>query len=255
MFSIFRTKPLLSEEDLEFQIATYGWLLRNFGQQHFHNNASLILPTREFFPSEVTSADEASIETFNRVKRYAGMEHWPCTLVAQEEDVSPRIAPTVAIQNKPNGPLGTFQAAPESGVTISYNPSLTAQPMQLVATLAHELSHYLTSTAAEAPPGGWDNWEFATDITATFLGFGIFMANSAFNFRQYTDSDSQGWQVSGSGYLSEAEHIFALAIFLKLKGIPLTEAQSHLKPSLRKPLRKAAKELSSLMIIDNQLTN
>ena len=116
MFSIFRTKPLLSEEDLEFQIATYSWLLRNFGQQYFHNNAQLILPTREFFPSEVSSADEAATETFNRVKHYAGMEHWPCTLVAQEEDVSPRIAPTVAIQNLPNGPRGTFQAAPESGV-------------------------------------------------------------------------------------------------------------------------------------------
>ena len=72
----------------------------------------------------------------------------------------------------------------------------------MVATFAHELSHYLTATAPEPPPGGWDNWEFATDICASFLGFGIFVANSAFSFNQYTEVDSQGWQSSRGGYLT-----------------------------------------------------
>ncbi|MDX6851136.1 hypothetical protein SCD92_17290, partial [Gilvimarinus sp. SDUM040013] len=64
---------------------------------------------------------------------------------------------------------------------VFQQPARTS-PTQLVATFAHELSHYLTCTANEPPPGGWDNWEFATDIAATFLGFGVFMANSSFNF-------------------------------------------------------------------------
>ncbi|REL29586.1 hypothetical protein [Thalassotalea euphylliae] len=117
--------------------------------------------------------------------------------------------------------------------------------MQLVATLAHELAHYLTATAKDEPPGGWENWEFATDIAATFMGFGIFMANSAFNFSQYADADSQGWKSGRSGYLSENEHIYALAIFLLLKDLSINEASRYLKPHLGKQLKKVMKLLSN----------
>ena len=53
----------------------------------------------------------------------------------------------------------------------------------------------------------------------------------------------QGWQSNTSGYLSEQEHIYALAIFLKLKQLPISHALVHLKPHLRKFLKKADKEL------------
>lgn len=103
--------------------------------------------------------------------------------------------------------------------------------------------------AGEPPPGGWDNWEFATDLAATFLGFGLFMANSAFLFSQYTGTSSQGWEVRNTGYLSESEHVYALAIFLMLKDISIDEAITYLKPSLRKLLKKAVKEIDEANII------
>ena len=71
------------------------------------------------------------------------------------------------------------------------------------------------------------------------------MANSAFSFSQYTNSDSQGWKSSRNGYLSESEHIYALAIFNELKGIPAELASGHLKPHLKRLLKKAHKELDS----------
>ncbi|TLU67496.1 hypothetical protein FE810_00640 [Thalassotalea litorea] len=119
----------------------------------------------------------------------------------------------------------------------------------MIATFAHELAHYLTASAKQEPPGGWENWEFATDITATFLGFGVFMANSAFNFRQYTDSDSQGWQASRNGYLTEAEHVFSLALFIQLKGISPATVTPFLKSHLRKMLKKALAEIDSSNIV------
>jgi hypothetical protein len=148
------------------------------------------------------------------------------------------------VNNAPTNPLGTFQAHEDNSVTISYNPALTNDPVQLVATFAHELAHYLTATAEEAPPGGWDNWEFATDIAAVFLGFGIFMVNSAFNFRQTSDDQSQGWQSSRNGYLSETEFIYALALFLALQQLPHDAADGYLKPHLRKLLKKAMREIA-----------
>lgn len=177
------------------------------------------------------------------------MDEWNCKLERQEEDVEAKIASTLIVQNTPNNPLGTFQAKENNEIVITYNPSLLGNPAQLVATYAHELAHYLTACTSEEPPGGWDNWEFVTDIAATFLGFGVFMANSAFNFQQYADIDSQGWQYNRNGYLSEAEHIFALAIFLELQGTPIEPALPHLKPNLKKLLKQAVKQLSNTEII------
>ncbi|WP_448555207.1 hypothetical protein [Thalassotalea montiporae] len=245
MFNLFKNKPFLASEDQTFQIETYRWLLRNFGGEDFYQATSLILPTKAYFPAEADNPESAAIATFNSVKQHANMATWKCILEAQQEDANPFVSAGIAIQNAPVSPNGTFQATASDKVIITYNPVLVGQPMQLVATLAHELAHYLTATAKDEPPGGWDNWEFATDIAATFMGFGIFMANSAFNFSQYADTDSQGWKSSRSGYLSENEHIYALAIFLLLKDLPINEASRYLKPHLGKQLKKAMKLLSN----------
>lgn len=249
MFGLFKSTPILSQEDTEFQIATYKWLLKHFSGAYFYEDSKLILPTKEYFPAKVSDAQGVATETFNSVKKYAGMEDWPCKLVAQEDDINTHIAPAVIIKNAPNNPLGTFQAKDNGEIVITYNPALVHNPTQLVATYAHELAHYLTGTCSEEPPGGWENWEFATDITATFLGFGIFMANSAFNFQQFSGSDSQGWQYNRSGYLSESEHIFALAIFISLKQIPVKIVLPHLKSNLAKLFKQALKQLEDSDLI------
>ncbi len=250
MLGIFKSKPLLSVDDAEFQVATYKWLLKNYGGEDFYKNTKLVLPTKEFFPSKVESEEEAAVETFNTVKGFAGMQDWPCRLERQEEDVNPLVSPTIAVRNVPTNPLGTFEAKDQTEVVITYNPVIVANPAQLVATFAHELAHYLTGSCKEEPPGGWENWEFATDIAATFLGFGVFMANSASNFSQFADLDSQGWQHNRSGYLSEEEHIFALAIFIKLQNITYENVFKHLKPSLTKMLRKVIPEIEALNILE-----
>ena len=253
MFGLFSSKEILSPEDTNFQIATYKWLLRYFGGDDFYKNTLLVLPTRDYFPSKVEGENEAAIETFNTVKKHMGMESWLCTLEKQDENADPSVSPILAVQNMPNNPLGTFGENDNNEIVITYNPSLVKNPTQLIATYAHELAHYLTATAGEAPPGGWENWEFVTDIAATFLGFGVFMANSAFTFQQYTDVDSQGWRYSRSGYLSEAEHIFALAMFLKLKNLTIGSALPHLKPNLKALLKMATKQISRTELINDLL--
>lgn len=243
MWNPFRAKPLLSEEDQHFQVECYRWLLTHFGGDDFYREARLVLPTREFFPTAVDSPQLAARTTFEQVKRYAGMQDWDCRLEAQDQDPNPVVAPTIAVQNIEHNPLGTFSADNNNQVTITYNPKLLANPEQMVATFAHELSHYLTATAPEPPPGGWENWEFATDICVTFLGFGVFNANSAFSFQQFSGVDSQGWQTSGGGYLSQAEHSYALALFLLLKDIPPEQARPHCSANIQGLLKKAVAEI------------
>lgn len=250
MFNWFKTPPLLSDEDANFQIETWKWLLKYYGGKHFYNNTQLVLPTKDFFPTQIQSEHEAANATFESVKNYAGMSAWTCQLIEQETNPNIHITPTIQLHNTAHAPAGTFHINHEHQAIISYHPQLIQQPEKLVATFAHELSHYLTAYTPEPPYGGWDNWEFATDITATFLGFGIFMANSAFQFEQFTTVDAQGWQMSRSGYLSEEEHIFSLTIFLKLLDIPFSPAQIYLKPSLKKLLKMADKQLKNLNAIE-----
>jgi len=244
MFRLFKTKPLLSTNAAMFEIETYKWLLRNFDEEFFYNKTSMVLPTPDFFPSKVNSDEEAAIETFNTVKELAGLSEWPCKLVPQENDIDPLVAPTIMVKNLPNNPLGTFSVQEDNEVIITYNPAIVNKPVQLIATYAHELSHYLIRTAKEAPPGGWDNEELVADITATFLGFGVFMVNSATHFEQFSGPDSQGFTSGRSGYLSEKEHTYALAIFMHLKGIEYNTVKPYVKSYLRSTLKKAMKELN-----------
>lgn len=245
MWNPFRKKPLLAVEAQQFQIDCYKWLLTYFGGDEFYKNTKLILPTQDFFPIRSPEHDSIALEVFEKVKEYAGMEKWPCTLEAQDEDPNLVVAPTVVLQGVEPNPLGTFQEGENNEIVITYNPSVLKNPTQMVATFAHELSHYLTGNAPEPPPGGEEFWEYATDICATFIGFGIFVANAAFTFTQYTNVDSQGWQVSRGGYLSEQEHSYALAIFLHLKGISPDLAYKHCDLNIKTYLKKAYKELEN----------
>ncbi|MEM7779796.1 MAG: hypothetical protein AAF697_05310 [Pseudomonadota bacterium] len=110
-------------------------------------------------------------------------------------------------------------------------------PDALVATLAHELSHLVIHTLG-MPPGGNALEEHATDCMAVYLGFGVFLANSARQFAQFNDGAMQGWSSQTSGYLSENALVTALAIFEK-RFASSRDTAPALKDYLRKVYYKA----------------
>jgi len=126
---------------------------------------------------------------------------------------------------------------------ITYDVRLAGDPMALVATFAHELAHYLCSTFHGEPPGGKEMDEPATDLTAVFIGFGVFLANSAFTFQQYSSATRTGWRARTQGYLPELQLLNAMAIFCSLSGAPWRDALPHLDAHLRPLLKRLVKEL------------
>jgi len=250
MWNPFKSKPLLSADEREYQVDSFKWLIKYFGDSEFYENTSLILPTDKYFPNEVTSNRDAAHSTFQQVLEHAGLSNWPVTLEAQSLDPDTVVAPTIVVQNTDASPAGTFRVDENHEVKITYNPEIVGDPMKMVSVFSHELAHYLTATCPEPPPGGWDNWEYATDICAIFMGFGIFQANSAFSFQQYTTSDSIGWKTSGVGYLSQRERCFALGIFLKLKNISPTVAFPYCDRNVKAYLKQAITELGSIDIVE-----
>jgi hypothetical protein len=123
---------------------------------------------------------------------------------------------------------------------------MAADTDAMVATFAHELGHYLMSTAKSDPPGGWDLHELHTDLTGVWLGFGIFLANAARNFSQFQDAGEMGWSSRSQGYLSEGALVTALAVFQRLRGEDPLAAARWLKDYLRTDLQNAARALARL---------
>jgi hypothetical protein len=118
---------------------------------------------------------------------------------------------------KSSGANGLYFHDPAVRPQISVNQSQMKDPMSLVATLAHEIGHVILLR-----PGlvGRDepDMEPLNDLLTIFLGLGVFAANSAFRFEQYTDNYSQGWSTRRSGYLSEELFGYALARFALERG-------------------------------------
>lgn len=245
MLSLFRPKLPIDAEELEWQLATLKWLNLEFGAAA----KPPVLPTRENFPVSRRQGHERMEELFAAVKRAAGLQDWPCELQPGRGDRPAHIGVGLLLKHLDTPPCGTFQIVGEDGVekvVITYNPSLAADTGAMVATFAHELAHYLMASARTPPPGGWDLHELHTDLAAVWLGFGVFLANSARNFSQFQSGGEMGWSFRRQGYLSEGALVTGLVLCQRLAGRDPAELEPYLKDYLRTDLRKAVRALAML---------
>jgi len=138
----------------------------------------------------------------------------PCQIDVQlfnsEYDVSRTLVPF--FHGEGSGPAGLYFHTPEEHQTIAVNASELNDPMALVAVIAHELGHVILLRPGRVRRDEED-MEPLNDLLTIFLGFGIFTANAAFRFSQYTTNQSQGWSTNRRGYLSEPMLGYALARF------------------------------------------
>ena len=245
----FSRKPLLDEDSATWILECFAWAIRNTERTEFFEHTELITPSSRHFPDRLETTPDLAAALFTRVRDYAGMSEWECALVAQDPDPELHIAPTVILRGIENSPAGTFSVQDDGGtqrVEITYNPDLLKAPERLIATLAHELAHYLGATIEEPPPGGEEYHEHATDILSVVLGFGIFQLNSTQAFSGYSDPGSgmHGWSMSRLGYLSPKESAFALGIFCTAKGIAARDAERYLSDPQRGFFRHAMGDLA-----------
>ena len=239
----FRSRSILEEDEEAWQVDTWRWMLEEKGGLPDLKRAQLVLPTPAFFPATELTGHDRVAHIFERIKDLAGLGDWPCRLLAQPDRGGLTVNPVTALKARRSAPAGTYLR--EGNIAeISYDPKLVADPWGLVATLAHELSHYFFDGYRKMPPGGAEGIEPATDLGVVYLGFGLFAANSAFQFQQTQDFQSQGWSYSRLGYLKEREWVFALAVFLVLREIDPKPATAHLKPHFASQLKRTIRYLN-----------
>jgi len=207
----FRPKSFLDSARREWQFAAFAWLLRHSGGYPKFLDTALVLPTGEFFPDRAMEGHAGVVALFRRVREHAGMGEWPCGIEPDPAAERPWLSGSTSVP------------------VIRYRPGSLA-PASLVAALARELARYYTETFDESAPGGPALVEPALDVATVFMGFGVFMANSA---------------LEGAGHeLNEGELAHALALFCLLRRLPPESVDAHLNPHLRKYLRLAARDLA-----------
>ena len=234
---MFGSRKYILDPDIDaFHFQCWSWLLRHTGGIEKFRQTELVLPTPQFFPKTESEGHARAEHIFECVRHHAGMAEWPVRLVAQQEMQS-QVSTYNFIQHGTRA-AGTFANHGNGGI-ITYEPGQGA--ISLVATFAHELGHYLNGGFPEPPPGGWDLVEPATDVTAAFLGFGVFGANSAFHFTRTQDFEGQGWSTSRLGYITEAEWALNLAIFCAVAELEISQLKDHLKPHILQIVKKSTK--------------
>ena len=246
MFPFLKSSPLLDEASVQWMFDSFAWALRNFDARQFFDETILVTSSNEHFPGRESTPEGMVRLIFERVRLYAGMQHWPFRLM--DENALPALAPPVlpedglsrALQaGSTPAPLDAAQAPP-----VVYRLEQLRDPEVMVAQFAHTLAHYLGTTASEPPPGGEENWPHVTELLAVFLGFGVAMADSANTTKIRSCSSCSGPAVERDNYLSQYDITYALAIFCCLKGIPPREAAKNLKSTLRPFFKKACKDVS-----------
>lgn len=236
-------RPHISADDEEWQLGTWVWFDELWGPVTASDHSGLILPSRKLFPPTDAKGHARAQFYFDITRELMDMSDWPCELKPHKPQLD--LGSSIVLGSMARkGALGTYRRAGNAAV-ITYDPSKAQDVVGLVATFAHELCHYLMSTAPSDPPGGHDNEEFATDLATVHAGFGLFGANSAFKFKQFTDFDKQGWSSERAGYLTEHEWCFAIAIFAELRGIPEDDYRDYLKDYLIKSVRRSRRYLTA----------
>jgi hypothetical protein len=241
MLGLFGKSRFLDADIEDWCLETWAWLLTNLGGLKRQREMQLVLATREFFPPTDAEGHARALYIFERVKLWMGMKDWACELHADERgEHFQRLGTFAALQHSRRAPNGTFTIE-DGQVIITYAVDLLAHPRRLIATLSHELAHYLIASIRKPIPGGNDLHELATELTAAYCGFGVFRANAAFTFEQHQDPFSQGWRSGRAGYFSEPTWAFALALFATLNEIEIPKGE--LKDSVADLTRRAIKYL------------
>lgn len=214
---MFWSRPFISDDIAEWIDACFAWFDAQFSPVPVP-----VLPTRAYFTAGKGKDIETARVLLADVCRHLGVDRpimlFPLGRVAAEYRHSYQTLSEVE---------GTFQQIDGTAV-ISYDPEQMAAPIRFLNTLAHEVMHVKLADRVDEVPGGAEAHELATDLGCIICGFGVFQLQAA---------DDAGW----SGYLSQPSRAYALARFLKQRGLGAEAVSPYLSLRTNKLLHRALK--------------
>jgi len=202
-----------------------------FGAERLQN-ATVALPTKEFFPDVWSDPEEGVELLLRRVCALMEVERERVDLetVYEEPDWGRELP---QLSHKQSGAAGLYvppQGEAKEVIVVALREG--SQPPAIIATLAHELGHVLLLGDGRLARDD-EQHELLTDLLTVFLGLGVFTANSAFQFAQFSGPARSGWSMRRQGYLPEAVWAYSLAYFAHLRGEKRPAWSKHLNDNIR----------------------
>ena len=219
------------EEQLE-------WLSAEFPDwPHEH---PVVEPTPRFFPDEYDGTAPAVRRMLDRVCRYMDVAPHRVALELYSESGRPVFVNEAG--DEIGGTAGTYQDRDDGRCHIRLERQQLDRPMDLVGTIAHELSHERLMGEGRVDPDRFDN-ELLTDLTATYLGFGVFLANCPRDWK----SDYSTWPGTGLArpeYMSLPMYGYALALIARERHEEDAPWAKHLRRDTRSVFRQGQRFLT-----------
>jgi hypothetical protein len=212
---------------------TFLWLEQEFGKDPLLRPP--LVPTSELFPNAWTSSYEDGLRLATDLCQFMYVDTALVEFVffSAGEDPMASSLPEYSISRE--GPAGLYvHPESKSKFLIALDEGGLQRPTALVATICHELSHIRLLGESRLSREDKDH-ERKTDLLTIYFGAGVYTANSAFEFSQWTDmaSHRQGWRASRLGYLSESELGYSLAAYALIRGESKPSWRKHLSPNIR----------------------
>jgi len=215
----------------------WRWLVDEFGNKVLLDFPH-VLPNHEFFPDPYDASDETAEVLGRRVCDYMQL---PVDLVDFEFYSDRSMLHLVNSQGQAlGGVAGTFEDGSRFRIRIERSQAL--DPMTLVGTLAHELSHARLLGDNRIDPDCFDH-EMTTDLNVVFHGLGIFLANVP----RHWEGDVRHWpgtNQTAPTYMTGPMLAYALALRCCQRMEPLPAWRKHIKPAIRAEFKQAYRFLA-----------
>ncbi|MDR1504127.1 MAG: hypothetical protein LBT43_16900 [Prevotella sp.] len=243
MFGIFRSKkyePLNNELRKWFENSLL-WLEEEFPEPKVEDR-KIFLPTADNMPF-IWNNDEDSVQ--KALKMVAG-----CMAIPESEleldfyetgitEINSGYNP-IFLNNESDQVAGLYYEKDERGkYTIALDKQFVNSPEHAIAIIAHELSHVKLLGEKRIE----ENDEHLTDLATVLFGFGIFCANTSFQYYQ----SSSGWGYSYQGYMNQDEWAYSLALLAYMRNEEKPDWANVLNPTLKKDFDRSLK-----YILDNE---
>ena len=227
LIGLFKAKRIvqpIDEEDVQWVINSFSWIEGNFSNSPIRNKPVLGLGDLNNIYSENTKSDVKKLvheiaEIMDIRKGLTSVSFYKENKIEQFGEIEVRQFEVVQRST------GKYYGKNKAGkFQIALEENLLNRPVNLVATIAHELSH----TKLLGDERIEENDEYLTDLLPIAFGLGTFGANSIFN----SDTNNYYWRMSKQGYLGEKIYAFALAWYAFLRKEKNPGWKKFLKPSI-----------------------
>jgi hypothetical protein len=239
---MFGFSPKLPVTDEERQWVDNGFrrLEKILGRRRMLE-ATVILPTAEYFPDPYDRSQAAAEKLFQRVCGYMRVDRSGIELHIFPDETQELRTILPYWHGNSGGCAGFYshdrggdhdEAGDEPRMLVALRSTQLQDPLSLVATMAHELGHVILLGGGLMNPKTPDH-EPMTDLLTVFLGLGIFNANSATRFQQRQDERRYSWSMQRLGYLPEEVYGYALAKFAIERAEEKAVWTKHLSTNIR----------------------